>query len=47
MARIRIITIKQDDKYLNLYTGIVFSCKYKRTKKLSYKEAIENEKFKV
>ncbi len=47
MARIRIITIKQDDKYLNLYTGIVFSCKYKRTKKLSYKESIENEKFKI
>ncbi len=47
MARIRIITIKQDDKYLNLYTGIVFSRKFKKTKKLSYKETIENEKNKI
>lgn len=47
MARIRIITIKQDDKYLNLYTGIVLSCKDKKAKKLSYKETIENEKFKI
>ncbi len=40
MARIRIITIKQGDKYINLYTGIVSSHKFKKSRKLSYKETL-------
>lgn len=47
MARVRIITIKQNGKYLNLYTGIVSGHNFKKTKCLSYKETLKNDKFEI
>ncbi|DAA88417.1 TPA: hypothetical protein CPT87_05005 [Candidatus Gastranaerophilales bacterium HUM_5] len=47
MARIRIIALKQNDYYINLYTSIVESDNFKKTQKLNIKETLtlENKEF--